>query len=136
MKIKSGLTIKNLSFTKKFLLFGLILMELCVLVASYISNGETFQNLFFEPGYTDTFQDFYNALQAGRLPYTAGQLYPPFIFVIMDFLKRMIPKAISEQGAIAIRDLQSGRMVFFYGWRYRCICLHSCSVNCTILQSP
>lgn len=88
-------------------------MEFCVLVASYISNGETFQNLFFAPGYTDTFQDFYNALQAGRQPYTAGQLYPPFIFVIMDFLKRMIPEAISEQSAIVIRDSQSGRMVYF-----------------------
>lgn len=113
MKSRNGLTIKNLSLGKKLLLIGLLFMELCALIASYVSNGQTFQNLFFAPGYMDTFQDFYNALQAGREPYTAGQLYPPFIFVIMDFLKGMIPEAIREQGAIVIRDSQSGRMVYF-----------------------
>lgn len=112
MKRKIGFTIKNMPLAKKLFLFGLLFMELCVLVGAYASNGEAFQNLFYGSGGVDTFQDFYNALQAGRKPYEFGQLYPPFIFVILNFLKGMIPEAISEQGSLVIRDSQSGRMVY------------------------
>lgn len=100
---------------KALFLFGLLFMELCTLVGAYLSNGKSFQNLFFSPGdgAQDIFMDFFNAVQAGRSPYTSNQLYPPFVFLITSFFRVLIPGGMCEQGAQFVRSSQSGLMIYF-----------------------
>lgn len=53
----------------------------------FTGNGNTqdgllFQNLHLTAYSTDSFMDFFNSIQYGRKPYTAGVIYPPLINLI------------------------------------------------------
>lgn len=45
-------------------------------------DGLLFQNLHLTAYSTDSFMDFFNSIQYGRKPYTAGVIYPPLINLI------------------------------------------------------
>ena len=45
-------------------------------------DGLLFQSLHLKAYSTDSFMDFFNSIQYGRKPYTAGVIYPPLINLI------------------------------------------------------
>lgn len=107
-KIQNDL--QKLGIAKIIFLGGLLLTEIAMLVAAYITRGEEFQNLLYADK-KDTFMDFYNVMILGKNPYTQGHIYPPLIHVILSALGHFIPYEFRDQGAFAVRGSQLGMMV-------------------------
>lgn len=87
----------------------------------FTGNGNTqdgllFQNLHLTAYSTDSFMDFFNSIQYGRKPYTAGVIYPPLINLIYAIFGMGIPDSVKAQGTLAYRTSLQGivALVLFY----------------------
>ena len=60
--------------------------------------------------------DFFNSIQYGRKPYTAGVIYPPLINLIYAIFGMGIPDSVKAQGTLAYRTSLQGivALVLFY----------------------
>lgn len=102
--------LKKLGPAKVITFGGLLLAELTLLIAAYITRGEAFQNLLYAD-IEDTYMDFYKVIISGKSPYTQGNIYPPLIQVILGGLGHFIPYEFRDQGAFVVRESQLGMMV-------------------------
>lgn len=87
----------------------------------FTGNGNTqdgllFQSLHLKAYSTDSFMDFFNSIQYGRKPYTAGVIYPPLINLIYAIFGGGIPDSVKAQGTLAYRTSIQGIvvLVLFY----------------------
>jgi hypothetical protein len=96
-----------------FFLAGIFCFFAIDLFFLFKTHGLSFSSLLFADK-NDTFMDFFNVMHDATLdnPYANETIYPPFCYVILRFLSHFIPLEFLGANAFAMRDSQSGQLVF------------------------
>ncbi len=135
-KIKSVLTKKinteekttTLSLVKFFIIFFIVSLFICIILAAMTGGDSWKLQLFHSNGYTDMFMDFFNSIRDGGSSnvYTErNNIYPPLCVLVFRIISKLInPELVSSPFNLRT-SLQYDEMCIMIYFLFAIICIIS-----------